>query len=415
MPKSDSHRIDDLLASVTEDMFGDKPGTLQNQSIRVERILLEMVRPDPVQPRRVLPEAIHFAFHSNRLTPTQALRELVQLVQVAARQRGRPFNSVLELLPHTDDERDEDTDTVLSPEEQFLRDLVNFAVTIRDDGQVNPLTVVDVSQGAIRLFRIETGERRYWATWLLRDFVPDYTGDGMIPCIIIPAERSSIFWQAKENAARSGLTAVALARQAALLLLTVHGYELPNYPVNNGFYRQALELDLRNRREYTDAILSAMGGVDKARFSHHKSLLHLSDEALKLADRYAIDEKKLRYVLLLSPEYHVEIVRQIIDFNLDSKQVKELCEGDNSGTSADDLLDKLPAAAVKMAKAVLSVTTLSAQDVARAMLRQGDASIARARLEAVKKLLSEAEGYLTERLFQNNHLGETTNAIRSPP
>ena len=114
---------------------------------------------DPTRCSRAacLPEAIHFAFHNNRLTPTQALRELVQLVQVAARQRGRPFNSVLELLPAADDERDEETAPVLSPEEQLLRDLVNLAVTIRDDGQVNPLTVVDVSQGATRLFRIETG------------------------------------------------------------------------------------------------------------------------------------------------------------------------------------------------------------------------------------------------------------------
>ena len=62
--------------------------SFQDNSIRVERILLEMVRPDPVQPRRVLPEQLHLAFHDNRLTPTQALRELVQLVQVAARQRG---------------------------------------------------------------------------------------------------------------------------------------------------------------------------------------------------------------------------------------------------------------------------------------------------------------------------------------
>jgi len=67
-----------------------------------------------------------------------------------------------------------------SPEEQLLLDLVNLAVTIRDDGQVNPLTVVDVSQGVTRLFRIETGERRYWATWLLRDFIPQFTGDGLI-------------------------------------------------------------------------------------------------------------------------------------------------------------------------------------------------------------------------------------------
>jgi hypothetical protein len=170
------------------------------------------------------------------------------MVQVAARQRGRPFSSVLELLPRSDDEGDETPDVRLSPEEQLLRDLINLAITIRDDGQVNPLSVVDVSQGVMRLYRIETGERRYWANWLLRDFIPGYDGDGMIPCIVVPAERSSVFRQAKENTARAGLSAVAMARQAALLL-TIHSYEIPDGPVSNDFYRQALELDLRGKRE----------------------------------------------------------------------------------------------------------------------------------------------------------------------
>src|SRR4030095_9563901 len=134
-------------------------------------------------------------------------------------------------------------------------------------------------------------------TWLLRDFIAGYNSDGMIPCIIIPAERSSVFRQAKENTARSGLSAIAMARQAALLVLTVHGYEIPSHAVANDFYRQALELDLRGKREYTEAILSAMGGIDKARFSRLKALLHLSDEAMELADRHDIDEKKLRYIL----------------------------------------------------------------------------------------------------------------------
>jgi hypothetical protein len=205
-------RMDDLLASVTGDLLGELPQAFNDNTLHVERILLEMVRPDPVQPRRVLPESIHRNFHNNRLTPTQALRELVQLVQIAARHRGRPFNSVLELLPNADEEREGEAVVKLSPEEQFLRDLINLAITIQDDGQVNPLTVVEVSQGVTRLFRIETGERRYWATWLLRDFIANYTGDGMIPCIIIPENRSSVFRQAKENTARSGLTAVALAR-----------------------------------------------------------------------------------------------------------------------------------------------------------------------------------------------------------
>lgn len=225
MTRTNTRRVDDLLASVTEDLLGESSQAFQDNSLRVERLLLEMVRPDPVQPRRVLPESIHLRFHTNHVTPTQALRELVQIVQIAARQRGRPFHNVLELLPDPADEREEETSAVFSPEEQLLHDLVNLAVTIRDDGQVNPLTVVDVSQGVTRLYRIETGERRYWATWLLRDFIPNYSGDGTIPCIIISESKSSVFRQAKENTARSGLTAVALARQAALLLLTVHGHD----------------------------------------------------------------------------------------------------------------------------------------------------------------------------------------------
>ena len=397
-PKNQSSRMDDLLAGVTANLLEGTPELFNTNTLRVERILLEMVRPDPVQPRRVLPEHLHLAFHNNRLTPSQALRDLVQVVQIAARQRARPFNSVLELLPIGDNEDDEEQTTPLSPEEQLLHDLVNLAVTIRDDGQVNPLTVVDATQGVTRQFRIETGERRYWATWLLRDFMPNYNGDGMIPCIIIPAERSSIFRQAKENTARSGLTAIAMARQAALLLLTVHGYEIPAYAVNNDFYRQALELDLRSKREYTDAILSAMGGIGKMHFSHYKSLLRLSDEGMELADRHNIEEKKLRYVIALSQEFHGEIVRQIVDFNLSSKQVKELCESDGPDTANDDdPLGKIPAAAVKLAKATQSIVLTSPQDFARALLRQeGDPSLARARLQAMRRLLGEAEKMLTE-------------------
>jgi hypothetical protein len=394
-PKNQTHRIDELLGGVTEELLLGNPQQFEDNSIRVERLLLEMVRPDPIQPRRVLPEQLHFAFHNNRLTPTQALRELVQLAQVAARQRGRPFNNVLELLPNPDDESDEDPSLHLSPEEQLLRDLVNLAVTIRDDGQVNPLTVVDVSQGVTQQFRIETGERRYWATWLLRDFIANYAGDGMIPCIIIPTEQSSVFRQAKENTARAGLSAIAMARQAALLLLTVHGYQIPDSAAPNDFYRQALELDLRGKREYTDAILSAMGGVNKSQFSRYKWLLQLADEALELADRHNIEEYKLRYLVNLPQEFHTEIVRQIIDFNLTSKQVKELCESDGHEADDTDQLEMLPVQAVKMAKVTKSISTTTPQDFARALIQQeGDATIARTRLQALRKLIAEAEHYL---------------------
>jgi hypothetical protein len=189
---------------------------------------------------------------------------------------------------------------------------------------------------------------------------------------------------------------VALARQAALLLLTVHGREIPIYAVSNDFYRQALELDLRSKREYTEAILGAMGGIERAQFSRIKALLRLSDEALELGDRYGIEEYRLRYLVTVAPEYHAEIVRQIIDFNLSSKQVKEICEGKDLDGNQDDLLDKLPAAAIKLAKMTQSVSTTAAQDLARALMKQeGDAAVAVARLQALRNLLTEAERFLT--------------------
>jgi ParB-like chromosome segregation protein Spo0J len=396
MPKQ-SNRINDLLASVTEDLLGDGSQEFQDNSIRVERILLEMVRPDPIQPRRVLPERVHQAFHNNRLTPTQALRELVQTAQVAARQRGQPFQGVLDLLNISENEDDQDQEQKYSPEEQLLRDLINLAMTIRDDGQVNPLTVVDVSQGVTRLYRIETGERRYWASWLLRDFIPGYTGDGMIPCIVIPMERSSVFRQAKENAARTGLSAIAMARQAALLLLAVHGYEMPSGPVDNDFYRQALELDLRSKREYTELILAAMGGISKVHFHRYKSLLQLSDDAMEMADRYDLDEFRLRPVLDLASEAQAEMVRQIVQFGLTGRQVKEICDQglEKEGGVPEP---KLSPTAMRMVRLVKTYDQETPDNLARALLQEEHSiHVARAKLQAMIAFLQDVNQFLLEK------------------
>jgi len=392
--KHDTSNIDNLLASVTADMLGDGfSESLADNSIRVERFLLDMVRPDPVQPRRVLPEEIHRKFHNNRLTPTQALRELVQLAQVSSRQNGRPFSNVLELLPDT--ENDNEESGKLSPEEETLRDLVNLAVTIRDDGQVNPLTVVDMTEGVTRLYRIETGERRYWATWILRDFIPSYEHDGMIDGIIVPTEKSSIFRQAKENTARKGLSAIAMARQAALLLLTVHGYEIPITAVDNDFYRQALDLDLRGKREYTETILNAMGGIGKMRFSHYKSLLHLSDEALELADRFGLDEFRLRPVLQLPPEEHVEMIQHIIQFNLSGRQVSDIC---NRGVQDNDIQTETASTHVK--QFIKSMRKFSDDDersfIDFLIHEENSSEFARARIDTMIKFLMKAKQHLSE-------------------
>lgn len=384
-----------LLDSVTADMLGgDDVDFFQDDSLRVERILLELVRPDPLQPRRVLPDRIYQAFHGDRMTPTQALRELIQTAQLAARQQGRPFNSVLDLLGNPDDEGEQDLPP-LSPEEQLVHDLVNLAITIRDDGQVNPLTVVDVSEGVTRQFRIETGERRYWATWLLRDFISGYESDGMIPCIIIPHESASAFRQAKENTARSGLSSIAMARQVALLLLQIHGYPMPDSAVTYDFYRQALDLDLRGKREFTTLVLSALGGIHKRQLSRYKSLLKLCDEALELADRHNLDESHLRLIVHLEPADQVEVLRQCIAFNLTRKQLHDLLEKNHEEDNKE--VEKLPKHVIQLTRIMKNGNMPDPSTIARALVNQeGNANIARARLQTLRQILQEAENYLED-------------------
>jgi ParB-like chromosome segregation protein Spo0J len=382
------------LAGLKQLANGEYQDETSSKILRVEYINLLLVYPDPVQPRRILPERIYQQFWAERLTQTQALKELVSLAQIAARQNGRPFKSVTELLSS---DEEEDNPPTLTHEEQLVKDLVNLAVTIRDDGQVNPLTVVNVSQGASIQYRIETGERRYWATWLLQEFFPGYSHDGKIPCIVVPHETASAFRQAKENTARTGLNAIAMARQVALLLLTVHEYQIPIGPVSMGFYRQALDLDLRGKREYTAEIYSALGGISKQRFHQYKSLLQLCDEAVEIADRQNIDDLRLRCLLQLEPEDQVELLRQIIQLGLNTKQIKEIVEkGQINFTNSDDDIPRLPRSAMQIAKFALKPSEeVDAYSIAQAFVGlERDRQVAKARLQALRTMLEEAEMYI---------------------
>lgn len=391
-PQHDTSRIDALLAAVSDELIGDDLGQVTEATgLRVEQIPLDLIRPDPVQPRRMLPDRIHHAFHNQQLTPMQSLRELVQRTQVVARQHGRPFNQVVEVLDVVDGDIPA---AKLTPEENQLKDLVTLALTIRDDGQVNPLTVVDVSQGVATLFRIETGERRYWASWLLRDFVSGYKGDSNVPCIVVPREVASPFRQAKENTARSGLSAIAMARQAALLLLTAHDFEIPTYAVTNDFYRQALELDLRGKRDRTQHVLSAMGGISSVHFHRFKALLRLSDEAMELADRNQVEEKKLRHVTNLQQEYQAEMVRQIIDFNLTSRQIEELCIGADSNADTQEAQQQQKYAR-RLVRLLRQKEHFSPEQLAETLVEEeGSNILAQARLSLLTKLISDTEDFL---------------------
>ena len=300
---------------------------LQGAGAKVIGIVLDRVRPDPAQPRRVLPEVIRAEFLAGHINARQALERWEALVAEEASRLGRPRPDWRALIDRAPEDRGEDIALDApgqpGPEEDALRAIVATAATIRHGGQVSPITVSEVEGGAY--FRIETGERRYWAHHWLNTWLGD--GFDQIQCIVVP--QSSPWRQAAENTSREELSAMAMARQLATLLLDLYDIHPPqDGPVSNDWYRQAL--NHRVPRGEGEALRAALGGIERAQFSRMQSLLRLPDAVWELADRYRLEERRLRPVLRLDDEaQQLQVVRLMVERSLSADKVEKLVDSGN--------------------------------------------------------------------------------------
>lgn len=308
--------------------LGDFPAAgseITGRGVRVVSIVLDRIRPDPAQPRRVLPETIREEFLSDRINARQALERWESIVAEEAAERGRPRPDWQALLERNPEDRDDEKGDIDPPgragaEEEMLRSIVATAATIRHGGQVSPITVAEIDGGSY--YRIETGERRYWAYQWLNMWVS--SGFDQIQCIVV--SEASPWRQAAENTSREELSAIALARQLATLLLDMYSIR-PDYsrPIPNDWYRQAL--DYRVPRGEGASLRAALGGIERSQFSRIHALLRLADPAWELVDRYRVEEKRLRYVLKVKDEsLQLKLVRLIIDKDFSAEQVRRLVE-----------------------------------------------------------------------------------------
>ena len=104
----------------------------------VERFPLESIRPDPEQPRRLLPGDLAEAVNQREKDPSTAMKEWQNRVK-----EETGSNSV-----------------------QEMRELRRLAAAIEQHGLINPITIRPSELGKNR-YIIVTGERRYWAHVLL--------------------------------------------------------------------------------------------------------------------------------------------------------------------------------------------------------------------------------------------------------
>lgn len=305
--------------------LADTVSEIAGQGVKVVSIVLDRIRPDPAQPRRVLPDVIRQEFLAGHINARQALERWESLVAQEAQALGRPRPDWKALLDRNPEDRNEEQALLDLPgqpgaEEELLRAIVATAATIRHGGQVSPITVSEVKGD--NYYRIETGERRYWAhqwlnTWLSNEYE-------QIQCIVVPA--ASPWRQAAENTSREQLSAMAMARQLATLLLDLYDIQ-PDYSqsISNDWYRQAL--DYRVPRGEGANLRAALGGIERSQFSRIQALLRLPDPVWEVADRHRLEEKRLRFVLKVADEsQQVQLVNMIVDRNLSAERVQHIVE-----------------------------------------------------------------------------------------
>ena len=271
--------------------------------IRAKPIDIFQIQPNPMQPRRVVPSQFRggplmdqieawldeVETESGRAFPLEAL--IMGKVELRAREERQATTAELPLLR-----------------------LADLAASIHQDGLTNPVTVA----GAGDSYLIETGERRWVAYHLLNAYVG---GDAFRA---IPARRVAelnLWRQASENTARDNLNAIARARQIALLLMDMHGWEnfepIEVFDCEQDFYAQVAD-SKQWRVPYgrAEQLCAACGFEHGSRIRQYRALLRLTREQWIRADDRDIAEFELRKWLHPRPDTavtHADTPRKIID------------------------------------------------------------------------------------------------------
>ncbi len=227
----------------------------------VHRLSLNDIRPDPGQPRHLLPPALAAQLFNGDLPPLMVLKNLIK-----------------------SSETDETSASVVDS-------IAELAADIKNNGLISPITVYE-PEGQLTHYTIETGERRYWAHWYLV-----HQGDESFRQIraLIVGDKNIRLRQLSENLRREGLTAVETAIGLASLIAELQNEHVPNWYENNTLVPQALRrlTEERLKRGTWPQVIEQLG-YGRRHWHNYLKLLKLCDEALELAHRHRLPERQLR-------------------------------------------------------------------------------------------------------------------------
>jgi hypothetical protein len=278
LPMMTTEDADDALFGATD----------RNGLILAKPISIRLIWADIKQPRRVFPAEIRGDWQGSPQRVPEMLRQWHEIVEGILDEKIIAANLVMV-----------NGDTFDRHESEIVNDyfsLCALAGSVVHDKLTNPISVVS---GVGGIYLIETGERR----WLAHHLLLMYAHNRYEKIAAQIVDKADVYRQANENSARASLNAISMARQLALLLMSMHGvdqfdtYETLVLPgeCDRKYYAQVANGKLWPvKRGQGARILSATGIKNAVMLNRYRDLLNLTDQQWNTGDDENWSEGALR-------------------------------------------------------------------------------------------------------------------------
>lgn len=266
---------DAFNASTTEKEQREEEQTPKMLSNRqsVYRVPLSMIKPDRFQARFLLPFELREAFFRQEIDWEETVRKWMALAE---------------------------QDRLVRRE---IEELIALGDSLHDTGQIKPITGQVITEDGREVFKMLTGERRFWAT----AFQSVLSGRKDEPYVLaIIDNQPSLEKQIAENMAYKALTPVGKARAAARIVLESNGIQ-PNESFDEySYFRQVL--DVRLSDETKDMLLKTLQ-LERTYYGRLMKFFELPQDLLEICDRAEMPERVLREIMQYDAKYWPAAVR----------------------------------------------------------------------------------------------------------
>jgi len=232
-----------------------------NHRQSVYRVPLSMVRPDRFQARLILPLALRKDFYSGKSAWNDVVRNWFELAR---------------------------NDRLIAQE---ISELTVLGDSLHDTGQIKPVTGQVISEDGHDVFKMLTGERRFWAT-AIKAVLEGQTSEPYVLALI--DNQPTIEKQIAENMAYKALTPVGKARAAARLVLESHQIHPAEDEAETTYFRRIT--DLRLDDDAKDLLQKTLQ-MERTYFGRLMKFFEMDEKELEIADKAEMPERVLREIM----------------------------------------------------------------------------------------------------------------------